>query len=575
MNEKVTEFTTAGNGDIKPYRTLEQRFNQPVSSITGYYAPGSTYNPPYKETQTLTYDAAGNLIGMKDEGNHMVSNIYDYDDKYVIASVINADPLIDKPAYTSFETNVYGGWSLGGTPSPPNTSISVTGTRSFGLNSTNNFSASLNSAKGYKVSLWADNGSVRVNGNAGTVKSPQVINGFSYYEFDIPAGTGSVTVSGAANIDELRLYPQTARMRTVSYDPLIGKTSECDENNRITYYEYDELGRLRSIKDDNKHIVKMYEYNYAKQTSCPVTYTNNLITETFTKDNCGAGYIGGNVTYSIPAAKYSSTISQADADQKADNELATYGQAHANTNGTCIKLYYNVAVSKPFTKQNCPVGSVGGTVTYSVPANKYTSTVDQASADKLAQIELKANGQAFANNDATVTCAYSTEPVWQADISTSTRCEIKDGKQTGRLEALMTDINPNSSTYNTQQWKDAGENSTQCPATTTPTVYARRYYENVRTEGNEMKADIVVRLYSDAACSQPVSVNGLTVYYYSSCRTSGTGDCYCSDDIHRWVSITGDHSIIAWGTTIATYYDYYSCNTDYYLEAGAGYTISN
>ena len=71
------------------------------------------------------------------------------------------------------------------------------------------------------------------------------------------AGASYVTVGGSnANIDELRFYPKNARMSSTCYDPLIGKISECDVNNRITYYEYDNLGRLRFIKDDYKNILK-------------------------------------------------------------------------------------------------------------------------------------------------------------------------------------------------------------------------------------------------------------------------------------------------------------------------------
>ncbi len=97
-------------------------------------------------------------------------------------------------------------------------------------------SAPLNTSKPYKLSFWATSNNVSVS--SGTlVKSAPVINGFTYYEYNIAQGASVVTVSGNTTIDELRLYPQTARMRTVDYDPLIGKTSECDENNRITYYE--------------------------------------------------------------------------------------------------------------------------------------------------------------------------------------------------------------------------------------------------------------------------------------------------------------------------------------------------
>jgi len=530
LNEKVTEFATLGNGDIKPYRTLEQRFNQPVSSMTLYSGPGSNV-AGYKEIQVLTYDVYGNLIGMKDEGSHLVSNIYDYDDKYIVASVINANPLIDKPAYTSFETTgYYGGWTFNGTGNPIVIS-SVTGVNGFSLTASNNLTASINSAKPYKLSVWANNSSVRVNGNAGTIKSTQIINGFSYYEFDIILGTASVSVTGTGNIDELRLYPMTARMRTVAYDPLIGKTAECDENNRITYYEYDELGRMRFIKDENKHIVKMYEYNNAKQSGCPATYSNNAITEIFTKNNCAAGYIGSNVTYTIPAGQYTSTISQADADQQVQNKLNTDGQAYANANGTCIKLYYNAAKSETFTKESCSVGFAGGTSVYSVPANTYTSTISQTDADQLALDEINANGQAFVNNNASIGCVGSTAANWQADDPASRRCH-KDANLnfTGHQEVYMKDINPNSATYNTQQWKDAGpDETTTCLPThgSAPTLsggdgYHTAYGSGVITGQPGATVTVTVNLHSSDASAILDGYAGVSVHLTGSGNYSVT-----------------------------------------------------
>ena len=56
-------------------------------------------------------------------------------------------------------------------------------------------------------------------------------------------------------------------MRTTSYEPILGKTAECDENNRITYYEYDNLSRLRFVKDEFRNIVRMYEYNDRKNSN--------------------------------------------------------------------------------------------------------------------------------------------------------------------------------------------------------------------------------------------------------------------------------------------------------------------
>lgn len=208
----------------------------------------------------------------------------------------------------------------------------------------------------------------------------------------------------------------------------------------------------------------MYEYNYKQQAGCPATYSNNAINEVFTKNDCLAGYIGSKVAYTIPAGKYTSSISQTDVDQKVQNELNTNGQAYANTNGNCIKLYYNTAQSQNFIKENCPIGSIGGTITYTVPASKYFSTVDTATANQIARDEIKANGQAFANNDPSVGCMTNTNPAWEGTETAQIRCQ-KDGNgnNTGHQEVYMTDVNPNSSTRNSQAWKDAGPDEAACP----------------------------------------------------------------------------------------------------------------
>ncbi len=472
LNEHVTEFTQTANGDIKPAKTLEQRFSQPAASYVTYQGPGNGANPAYKQTQTITYDGNSNVTGVQDEGGHVVANIYDYNDKYVVGSVINANPVLDHPAYTSFETTGLGGWTLIG-GSGITSSAAVTGINAFVLSS-NSLSASLNTAKSYIVSLWSNSSRISVS-NATLVKSAPAINGFTYYEYTIAQGNSSVIISGSATIDELRLYPQNARMRTVTYDPLIGKTSECDENNRVIYYEYDNLGRLKFIKDEHRQVMKMYEYNNvspAKQNGCPSVYYSHAITEYFTKSDCGNGYLGTDVPYTIPAAKYSSTLSQQHADRQAEKELLTSGQTNANTSGACRLIYYNQAVSITDTTQSCAAGAVPGTVTYTVPANRYWSVVSQAAADSMATDELNANAQAYANDPANAACTVSTAPVWDSGDPVSTMC------QNGYEWVQMTDINPNSSTYNATTWIKTGQVGSCCSAQSTPGTYNGVCYVN-------------------------------------------------------------------------------------------------
>lgn len=473
LSEKVTELVQLSNGDIKPSRTLEQRFNQPSGTAVQYSPTNPNNNTIYKTTQNFTYDANGNLTGLKDEGGRSVTNLYDYNDKYIVASVINADPATDKVAYTSFENaGQYGGWIVNGSSSY-NSSLYATGSSSFILlpNSSNTLTAnSLNTAKAYTMSYWSDNNSISVTTGAILNKTGPTYNGMTYYEYDINAGTASVVIKNTstttnANIDELRIYPKTSRMRTTTYDPLIGKTSECDENNRITYYTYDNLGRLQFIKDETRNVVKMYEYNNvsaAKQNGCPGTYSNKQISEIFIRSTgCATNTIGGEYTYTVPAGKYTSVISQEDADAQAQNEILSLGQSTADGSGPCLPIYYNDPLSQSFSTQTCDAGYTGGAVTYSVPANRYSSLINKADANQQAQDEIDANGQIYANTHPV--CTYTTDPQWEWVEGAPSYCSSVNGQLPPHLFVQETDMNPHSSSYNQTSWVDIGPDDA-CPA---------------------------------------------------------------------------------------------------------------
>ncbi|WP_230328263.1 DUF5977 domain-containing protein, partial [Flavobacterium sp. LC2016-13] len=131
------------------------------------------------------------------------------------------------------------------------------------------------------------------------------------------------------------------------------------------------------------------------------TFWNTAKNQLFTRNNCGAGGTPESVYYNVPAGKYFSNASQADADIQAQTEIDTNGQAYANANAKCT--YWNVAKSQTFIRNNCTPDSSSGSALYAVPAGKYFSNISQADADMQAQVEINNNGQAYANANAKCT----------------------------------------------------------------------------------------------------------------------------------------------------------------------------
>ena len=124
------------------------------------------------------------------------------------------------------------------------------------------------------------------------------------------------------------------------------------------------------------------------------TYYSAAQSGSFAKNDCGPGGVPSSVSYTQAAGAQTSNVSQADADSKGLALFQANGQANANTNGSCT--YSNAAISKTFTKNDCPANGTPGTYTYTVPAGKYTSG-SQTTADRLAQNDIDANGQYNAN----------------------------------------------------------------------------------------------------------------------------------------------------------------------------------
>ncbi|MBO9657862.1 MAG: RHS repeat protein [Chitinophagaceae bacterium] len=115
------------------------------------------------------------------------------------------------------------------------------------------------------------------------------------------------------------------QVSTYTYAPLIGMTSETDPAGRTIYYEYDDFGRLKVVKDDQGNIVKKICYSYAGQvidcnTGMPVN-TSPSWTAT------------GNLRC-VKDASNANTGEQEREERDNNPYSSTYNQLHWVTNGT-------------------------------------------------------------------------------------------------------------------------------------------------------------------------------------------------------------------------------------------------
>jgi len=117
---------------------------------------------------------------------------------------------------------------------------------------------------------------------------------------------------------------------TYTYDPLVGVKSITPVSGLRENYLYDASNRLEKIVNTEGKIIKEFKYNYA-----PTIYYNNEVSQNFMTNNCGPGTLPASGIYTVPTAQYSSTISQADADQKAQNDINLNGQNYVNSHVIC------------------------------------------------------------------------------------------------------------------------------------------------------------------------------------------------------------------------------------------------
>jgi len=168
------------------------------------------------------------------------------------------------------------------------------------------------------------------------------------WNFNESAYTANMTLPGP--VDDIRVFPSDALMTTFAASPLMGATAETDPTGRTAYNEYDGLGRLTIMRDNDMNITSKTCYNYGWVAgSCSGYFTNDIQSGSFTRTNCGSNYSGGAYTTTVNAGKYVSYTSAGEANQWALNEVNVKGPQNANLYGSCT-LNSQITLSGTETK---------------------------------------------------------------------------------------------------------------------------------------------------------------------------------------------------------------------------------
>lgn len=172
------------------------------------------------------------------------------------------------------------------------------------------------------------------------------------------------------------------------------------------YFDENDTGVNRSVKIrvSSRDGDVSEEYTLVHKKKEQVVYKNKRQLALFTKEGCNPETEKGEeLEYVVEAGKYTSIISQSDADDKAMKDIEQNGQNWVNEHGRCITiLWYNVKRSKSFRKNDCdPDTEEGSLVTMTIEAGQFSSTISQEDADRKAEAELNAKGQDYANSHGT------------------------------------------------------------------------------------------------------------------------------------------------------------------------------
>jgi hypothetical protein len=236
-----------------PVEEVTKVNNIQKQKITRNYSDFSTYvvqpltiyrqflltSPNDLEVTFTGYDLRGNILSYMGRDGIPHAFTWGYKGQVPIAETVNASHT--KVLYAGFEETL----------TNTSTTFTKTGARAW-YNVA--YAVSIPSVGNFNLTYWK-----KVGGNA--------------WEYVVTTISASTSIGGANTyIDEVRLHPVGSTMSTYTYKPGIGISSSNDPNSRSSFYDFDFIGRLKTIKDHDGNILKSHDYNYTNKTRTQSSY---------------------------------------------------------------------------------------------------------------------------------------------------------------------------------------------------------------------------------------------------------------------------------------------------------------
>lgn len=249
-NGRVTSSDTYVNETSNSFpNTLVQRVEYDYGSLSGtspllYNLTGYRV---LKGAETLKdvsveYDSEGRTLKVEDNISEIpVSYNYEETDYSNIPTIYPSAKCTNCESfrYRNFEVDVLG---------PPQAQVSILDSNAKSgkyVGDLSKGSVSISAPANYIIEYW----------------HKSALNGQWSRSTNATYSNGTFQISGSGYVDDIKVYPPGGQVTSHTYEPGLGFTSMTDTNGKVIYYQYDEHGRLVRELDDDKNVLKEYQYN--------------------------------------------------------------------------------------------------------------------------------------------------------------------------------------------------------------------------------------------------------------------------------------------------------------------------